>query len=105
MSVAIREVCAAVMPGSRQIIPLVIIGAIEKISVIDAIRMLFDKNKNVGCRCELAQFAELMVARIVGVSMSDQTGDGVRDHGVHRKTPAPLVPAGVPLNLAGCIIR
>ena len=83
--VAVREgeIGRAIMVGSRQIGPFQIVQAVEEVTVVDAVRMFIQKNKNLGWTLEIGRSLELSVLRIENIRAVERIIARVSDHGIH----------------------
>jgi len=104
MPVRIRKICGAVVPRGWEIIPFWIRCAVQKISIVDAVRVFFDENESFGCGDELARAAKLMVVRIVTVVLTIHESPGISNHRVHGDAAAALAPTRGALNRAYRVI-
>ena len=73
----------AVMVGSWQIGPFQIVQPVQKVAVVDAVRMFIQKNKNFRRTLEIGRSFELPVLRIKNIRAIERVIARVSDHGVH----------------------
>src|SRR3954470_12419246 len=78
----------------RQIVPAQLLRLVQEITVVDAVRMLVKKYKNV-CRfwyCRV--FEELNVVRVVEVVSTLREAARITDHRIHRVASNSRRPSG-----------
>ena len=87
VSVGKGQIGRAAMIRSRQISPLRSffrrIALVQKISVVDAVRVFFDESEYLGRRVKLAELEVLVIARIVDVRAMAREFAGITHHRVH----------------------
>src|SRR5689334_22444133 len=101
MTVRKGQVCRPIVIRSWQVCPLSrafsVITLVQKISIIDAIRMLFDKDEYFWRGIKLAEFQILAVERIVDVGGAVREFTGITHHGIHGDAARAFVPPCSPL--------
>src|SRR2546422_8255600 len=72
------------MIGGRQIEPVGGISAVHEIAVVDAVRVLVEKDENIGRLGNRGEVEELQISGIVLVHSGQRELAGITDQSVHR---------------------
>lgn len=98
MTVAVGEVGAAIVEGSGEVVPCVTGGTIQKVAVVDAVRMFLNEDENFGGGGEFAELSILVVGRVIRISAGREEHSGMANHRIHGDGAGTFRPAGIALD-------